>query len=157
MEDLKMTVRELIDLLENCDDDMEVRIGMQQTYGTDFAMEINSVGTHTVNSFYDEDYRAVVITEGEQCGSVDYDDECEGLNMYYYDVVASICSETCRTDSRLIYGGFATKEEAMDYINEHDVYEEDYYWLCNEDEAAYIEIEVHDTLSGGICDVITVD
>lgn len=77
--------------------------------------------------------------------------------MYYYDVVASICSETCRTDSFLICGGFSTVEEAVNYIDEHDVSEEDYYWLCNEGETAYIEIETHDALSGSVCDVITVD
>ena len=68
-----MTVRELIDILENFDDDMEVRIGMQQTYGTDFAMDIIDVEEYTVNAFYGEDYKAVVITEGSQCGAVDYE------------------------------------------------------------------------------------
>lgn len=72
-----MTVRELIDMLENFDDDMEVRIGMQQTYGANFAMEIRDVEEHNVMafSFYGEDYKAVVITEGGQCGAVDYDEE----------------------------------------------------------------------------------
>ena len=70
-----MTVRELIDMLENFDDDMEVRIGMQQTYGTDFAMRIRDVEEYPINAFYGDDYKAVVITEGEQCGSVDYDGE----------------------------------------------------------------------------------
>jgi hypothetical protein len=71
-----MTVRELIDALEEFDDEMEVRIGMQQNYGTDFAMRINdNVAEYTINSFYGEDYKAVVITEGSQCGSVDYDGE----------------------------------------------------------------------------------
>lgn len=77
--------------------------------------------------------------------------------MYYFDVVASICNETRITDSRLICGGFTTEEEALDYIYEHDISEEDYYWLCNENETAYIEIEVHDALSGGIHDIITID
>lgn len=62
-------------MLEDFDDDMEVRIGMQQTYGTDFAMNITDVEEYTVNSFYGEDYKAVVITEGSQCGSVDYNGE----------------------------------------------------------------------------------
>jgi len=75
MEDLIMTVRELIDMLENFDDDMEVRIGMQQTYGTDFAMSIRDVEEYNVMAFYGEDYKAVVITEGRQCGAVDYDGE----------------------------------------------------------------------------------
>lgn len=70
-----MTVRELIDMLESFDDNMEVRIGMQQTYGTDFAMSIRDVEEYTINAFYGEDYKAVVITEGGQCGSVDYDGE----------------------------------------------------------------------------------
>ena len=67
-----MTVRELINILKNFDDDMEVRIGIQQTYGTDFAMNIREVEEYTVNAFYEEDYKAVVITEGSQCGAVDY-------------------------------------------------------------------------------------
>ena len=72
-----MTVRDLIDILENFDDDMEVRIGMKQRYGTDFAREIddNYIEEYTINSFYGNDYRAVVITESSQCGSVDYDNE----------------------------------------------------------------------------------
>lgn len=76
--------------------------------------------------------------------------------MYYYDVVASICNETCRTDSHLICGGFNTVEEAVDYINTHNVYEDDYYWYCKDDEAAYIEIEKHND-DGSITDIITVD
>lgn len=77
--------------------------------------------------------------------------------MYYYDVVASICDETRRTDSHLICGGFNTVEEAIDYINKHNVSEVDYYKYCGDDETAYIEIEERDELSGTICGVITVD
>ena len=72
-----MTVRELIDMLESFDDDIEVVIGMQQNYGTDFAMEIRDVEEYDISAFYGEDYKAVVITEGGQCGSVDYDGEHE--------------------------------------------------------------------------------
>lgn len=72
-----MTVRELIDMLKSFDDDMEVVIGMQQNYGTDFAMEIRDVEEYDISAFYGEDYKAVVITEGGQCGSVDYDGEHE--------------------------------------------------------------------------------
>ena len=74
----------------------------------------------------------------------------------YYDIVASICDEYRRTDSCLICGGFNTVEEAVDYINKHDISEEDYYWLCNDDETAYIEIERHNA-DGSIGDIITVD
>ena len=70
-----MKVKDLIDILNTYDEDMEVRIGMQQNYGTDFAMNIREVEECTVNSFYGEDYKAIVITEGSQCGAVDYDGE----------------------------------------------------------------------------------
>ena len=76
--------------------------------------------------------------------------------MYYYDVVASICTETCRTDSHLICGGFDTENEAMYYINSHNISEVDYYRYCRDDETAYIEIEVHDD-NGTVIEVITVD
>ena len=75
----------------------------------------------------------------------------------YYDLVASICNEDCRTDCYLICGGFRNKEEAIDYINEHDISEVDYYKYCKDNETAYIEIEEHDSLSGAIVDVVTVD
>lgn len=71
-----MTVRELIDILENFDEDMEIRIGMKQNYGTDFAMEItHDIEEYGINSFYGNDYKAVVITEGRQIGSVNYDED----------------------------------------------------------------------------------
>lgn len=78
------------------------------------------------------------------------------MGKYCYDVVASICSETCRTDSHLVCGGFNTKEEAIDYINKNGISEVDYYSRCNDDETAYIEIEEHDE-NGNITDVVTVD
>lgn len=71
-----MTVRDLIDILETYDENAEVIIGMRQTYGSNFAMEVEyDVAEHTINAFFGSDYKAVVITEGSQCGVVDYDDE----------------------------------------------------------------------------------
>lgn len=71
-----MTVRELIEELENFDDDMEIRIGMKQRYGSDFAYDIEfDIEEHNINSYYGEDFVAVVLTEGTQCGTVDYDYE----------------------------------------------------------------------------------
>lgn len=71
-----MTVKKLIDILETYDDDMEVRIGMIQNYGSNFAMNIiDDIAEHTIEAFYGKDYKAVVITEGNQCGVVDYNDE----------------------------------------------------------------------------------
>jgi hypothetical protein len=71
-----MTVRDLIDELENFDKDMEVIIGMRQTYGSDFAMDVEyDIDEHSIHAFFGENYKAVVITEGSQCGVVDYNDE----------------------------------------------------------------------------------
>jgi hypothetical protein len=71
-----MTVRELIEMLEEFDGDMEVRIGMIQNRGSNFAMNIiDDIAEHSINSFYGDDFTAVVITEGNQVGTVDYDDE----------------------------------------------------------------------------------
>ena len=73
-----MTVRDLIEALEEFDDNMEVVIGMKQTYGSDFAMDIEyDVDEYRINAFYGDDSRAVVITESTQCGTVDYDGEDE--------------------------------------------------------------------------------
>jgi hypothetical protein len=71
-----MTVRDLIEELENFDGDMEVLIGMRQQYGSDFAMDIEyDIEKRNVRAFYGDDYKAVIITEGSQCGVVDYDEE----------------------------------------------------------------------------------
>ena len=70
-----MTVRELIEELERFDDDMEVIIGMQQNYGSDFAMDIREIGTYEVDEWYGEDGEKVVITEGSQIGTVHYNDD----------------------------------------------------------------------------------
>lgn len=73
-----MTVRDLIDILETYDGDMKVRIGMRQTYGSDFAMDVEyDIAEHKIRAFYGRDYKAVVITEGSQCGVVQYDDDDE--------------------------------------------------------------------------------
>ena len=73
-----MTVGDLIAMLEEFDEDMEVRIGMIQNYGSNFAMNIiNDIAEHKINSFYGDDFKAVVLTEGNQIGTVNYDDEEE--------------------------------------------------------------------------------
>ena len=73
-----MTVRDLIEMLEEFDEDMEVRIGMIQNYGSNFAMNIvDDVAEHKIRSFYGKDFRAVVLTEGNQIGTVDYNDDDE--------------------------------------------------------------------------------
>lgn len=77
--------------------------------------------------------------------------------MYYYDIVASIYNDYGRVDYYSIRGGFNTVKEAIEYINKHGIYEEDYYWYCNDDEAAYIEIEEHDARNRAVTAVISVD
>ena len=73
-----MTVRDLIEMLEEFDGDMEVRIGMIQNYGSNFAMNIvDDIAEHNIRTFDGEDFKAVILTEGEQIGTVDYDDEEE--------------------------------------------------------------------------------
>lgn len=73
-----MTVRELIEMLEEFDEDMEVRIGMIQNYGSNFAMNIvDDIAEHNIRTFYGADFRAVILTEGNQIGAVDYDDDEE--------------------------------------------------------------------------------
>lgn len=70
-----MTVKELIDRLECFDENAEVVIGMKQPYGSDFAQKIcRGIEEHPIRSFWGADYNAVVITEGEQIGIVEYDD-----------------------------------------------------------------------------------
>jgi hypothetical protein len=73
-----MKVRDLIEELGNFDEDMEIHIGMIQNYGSNFAMNIiDDIAEHTIKSYYGDDFKAVVITEGNQIGVVDYDDEDE--------------------------------------------------------------------------------
>ena len=68
-----MTVRDLIEKLEMFNGDMQVRIGMEQKYGSNFAMHIvTDIEEFNIESFHGKDYRAVVLTEGGQCGTVDY-------------------------------------------------------------------------------------
>lgn len=70
-----MTVRELINWLEDFDEDAEVVIGMRQRYGSDFAMEIGNISEEKVNLWDEDDGNpCIVITEGSQIGSVDYEE-----------------------------------------------------------------------------------
>jgi hypothetical protein len=73
-----MTVRDLIEILETYDEDMEVVIGMIQNYGSNFAMRmVDDIAEHRINTFYGKDFNAIVLTEGNQIGVVDYDDDEE--------------------------------------------------------------------------------
>ena len=69
-----MTVRDLIDELENFDEDMPVCIGMMQTYGSNFSMQIVEVDEYVVGDWDHGKEEYVVLTEGRQFGTVKYDD-----------------------------------------------------------------------------------
>ena len=76
----------------------------------------------------------------------------------YYDVVVSIYEENdrndIRMDSHLLCGGFKTKDEATDYINNNEI---DGFKYCYSDkEYPCIEIEEHNE-DGTVVNVITVD
>lgn len=76
-----MRVKDLIEILETYDPNAKVIIGMKQTYGTDFAMEItHDIAERKIRAFYGNDYKAVVITEGSQCGAVAYNDDDEDFD-----------------------------------------------------------------------------
>lgn len=72
-----MTVKELMDILEDYNPEMEVCIGMQQDYGSNFAMEVQDVEEHGIRSFYGDHKTALVITQGDQTGIVDYNEADE--------------------------------------------------------------------------------
>lgn len=71
-----MTVRELIEALERFDGDMEVKIGMIQNYGSNFAMDIcDEPEELTIDDWYDGEYKAIVLTMGKQIGIVSYEED----------------------------------------------------------------------------------
>ena len=71
-----MTVRELIEELEQFDEDEVVCIGMFQNYGTDFVMEIAEIEAYGIHNWDDrDDDHRVILVEGRQFGSISDEDE----------------------------------------------------------------------------------
>lgn len=68
------TVGDLISMLQDFDENMPVKIGMRQRYGTDFANDIDGVEEHKIRAFYGDNYKAIVIEQGGQTGAVKWDD-----------------------------------------------------------------------------------
>ena len=62
-----MTVRDLIDELENYDEDMEVVFRGSNTMYVD---SIGTTGTNEVRAFYGDDWEAVVLYADQQVGAV---------------------------------------------------------------------------------------
>lgn len=67
-----MTVGELKAILADYDEDLPVCIGMSQTYGSDFATELESADEVEVDDWeYGEEIK-LVLTQGSQIGTVNY-------------------------------------------------------------------------------------
>ena len=67
-----MTVGELKQILEDYDEDLQVCIGMIQNYGSNFAMEIDTVDYQNVDDWEYGEEDKLVLTEGSQIGIVLY-------------------------------------------------------------------------------------
>ena len=70
-----MTVGELKAALEDYDEDLPICIGMIQTYGSNFATELDDVDEFTVDDWEYDKEKKVVLTQGSQIGIVGYN-EC---------------------------------------------------------------------------------
>ena len=68
-----MTVRELIETLEDYDEEMEVCIGMIQNYGSNFAYSVCETEAYDVNDFDKGTSEMLVLTMGRQFGKVRYE------------------------------------------------------------------------------------
>lgn len=67
-----MTVGELKSILEGYDEDLPVCIGLIQTYGSNFATELDDVDELTVDDWEYGEEKKVVLTQGSQIGIVNY-------------------------------------------------------------------------------------
>lgn len=72
-----MTVGELKAALEYYDEDLPVCIGMIQTYGSNFATELDDVDDFTVDDWEYGEEKKVVLTQGSQIGIVNYRKEVD--------------------------------------------------------------------------------
>ena len=67
-----MTVGELKAVLEDYDEDLPVCIGMIQSYGSNFATELDDMDEFTVDDLEYGEEKKVVLTPGSQIGIVEY-------------------------------------------------------------------------------------
>ena len=67
-----MTAGELKAALENFDEDLPVCIGMIQSYGSNFATELDDMDEFTVDDLEYGEEKKVVLTQGSQIGIVEY-------------------------------------------------------------------------------------
>lgn len=69
-----MTVKKLIEKLQEFDEDMKVVIGMEQRYGSNWMMEIADVDELETEPFDNNNDSRIVLTEGRQIGVVCYEE-----------------------------------------------------------------------------------
>ena len=67
-----MIVGELKAVLEDYDEDLPVCIGMIQSYGSNFATELDDMDEFTVDDLEYGEEKKVVLTQGSQIGIVEY-------------------------------------------------------------------------------------
>ena len=67
-----MTVGELKAVLEDYDEDLPICIGMIQTYGSNFATELDDIDELTVDYWEYGEEMNIVLTQGSQIGIVEY-------------------------------------------------------------------------------------
>lgn len=67
-----MTVGELKNILEDYDEDLPVCVGMIQTYGSNFATQLDDIDELTVDDWEYGEEKKVVLTQGSQIGIVEY-------------------------------------------------------------------------------------
>lgn len=67
-----MTVGELKVALEDYEEDLPICIGMIQTYGSNFATELDDVDEFIVDDWEYGEEKKVVLTQGSQIGIIDY-------------------------------------------------------------------------------------
>ena len=67
-----MTVGELKAVLEDYDEDLPVCIGMIQSYGSNFATELDDMDEFTVDDLEYGEEKKVDLTQGSQIGIVEY-------------------------------------------------------------------------------------
>ena len=68
-----MTVGDLKVALENYDEDIPVCIGMIQSFGSNFATELDDIDEFTVDDWEYGEEKKVVLTQGSQIGIVNYE------------------------------------------------------------------------------------
>lgn len=67
-----MTVGDLKYILNDYDEDMPVCVGQIERYSGNFATELDGVSILTVDDWEYGEEKKVVLTQGEQIGSVEY-------------------------------------------------------------------------------------